>query len=64
MKFLYYSIFILFLLSSCSNTKYLHEGELLYVKGKVMVDKIYREQTQQLPNIISVQIKSGKSKHT
>lgn len=35
---LYCAVFILFLASSCSNTKYLAEGELLYVGGKVKVE--------------------------
>lgn len=37
-KFTYYTLFALLFIWSCSNTKYLKEGELLYVGGKVKVE--------------------------
>ncbi|PWA04666.1 translocation and assembly module lipoprotein TamL [Flavobacterium psychrotolerans] len=37
-KPLFYTLLLLFLASSCSNTKYLADGELLYIGGKIKVE--------------------------
>ncbi|HLF52899.1 BamA/TamA family outer membrane protein, partial [Flavobacterium sp.] len=51
-KSLYYTVFILFLASSCSNIKYLPEGESLYVGGKVKVEgkEITKKERKKLKN--------------
>ncbi len=53
-KTLYISLLLLFLASSCSNTKYLPKGELLYTGGKVKVedDSISRKQRKDLRKVM------------
>ncbi|MBC7643069.1 MAG: BamA/TamA family outer membrane protein [Flavobacterium sp.] len=52
MKNTIYILLFIFLATSCSNTKYLAEGELLYVGGKVKVEKdsISRKERKNLEN--------------
>ena len=50
MKNIFYILLILFFATSCSNTKYLPEGELLYVGGKVVVlnDSVSKKERKKL----------------
>ena len=52
MKNTIYILLFVFLATSCSNTKYLSEGELLYVGGKVKVEKdsISKKERKNLEN--------------
>ena len=49
-KYIHFYLILTLLLSACSNLKYLPEGELLYVVGKVDVkgEKISRREKKQL----------------
>ncbi len=53
-KTLYISLLLLFLASSCSNTKYLPQGELLYTGGKIKVedDSISRKERKNLRKVM------------
>ncbi|MES2543381.1 MAG: BamA/TamA family outer membrane protein [Bacteroidota bacterium] len=63
-KPLYYLVFILFLVSSCSNTKYLPEGELLYFSGKVKVDgkDITRKEKKNLRRQLTIMLRPKPNK--
>jgi len=53
-KTLYLSLLLLFLASSCSNTKYLPKGDLLYTgaKVKVEVDSISKKERKNLRKVM------------
>ena len=52
MKNILYILILFFLLSACSNTKYLQDGDLLYVGGKIKVesDSISNKERKKLVN--------------
>lgn len=55
-KHTFYYLILIMLFSGCSNLKYLQEGELLYVKGKVDVEgeKISRSERKQLEENLEI----------